>query len=127
MISLSELNKHNYPTTPEIDANLQDLLTKINIIRTAYNKPMAVTSGLRSDDQQKELIAQGKSTATQSKHLTGQAVDIYDPNGELKSWVVANIALMETTGFWFEDFGSTPNWVHWQILAPHSGKRFFIP
>lgn len=126
-IKLEELNKHNYPTTPEIDANLQILLERINAVRDAYGKPMVVTSGLRSQDQQQELIAQGKSNAPKSKHLTGQACDILDSDGALREWVLNNMSSMETTGFWFEDFGSTPNWVHFQIVPPASGKRIFIP
>lgn len=127
MIALRELNPHNYPTNDEIDANLSVLLDRLNRVRIAYNKPMTVTSGLRSDEQQKALIAQGKSNAPRSKHLIGAAADIYDPNGELKEWVKENIALIEEIELWMEDFGSTPNWVHFQIFPPKSGKRFFIP
>lgn len=127
MIELKELNAHSYPTTPEIDANLADLLVKLNKIRTAWAKPMIVTSGLRSQAQQDGLIADGKSNAPHSKHLTGQAADIYDPNGDLKSWIMANISLIEEIGFWFEAFDSTPTWVHFQVLPPASGNRFFIP
>lgn len=127
LISLEELNKHNYPTTPEIDKNLGILLDKLNQVRTAWGKPMIVTSGLRSDAQQQALIAQGKSNAPKSHHLTGEAADIYDPNGELKKWVMENVPLMEQIGFWFEDFGHTETWVHFQVVPPHSMKRFFIP
>jgi uncharacterized protein YcbK (DUF882 family) len=127
MISLQELNQHNYPTTPEIDTNLHELLTKINKVREAYNTPMIVTSGLRSDEQQLALIAAGKSDAKGSKHLTGQAVDILDSDRKLRDWVLANMDLMETIGFWFEDFDHTPNWIHFQIVPPGSGKRVFIP
>lgn len=127
MISLQELNQHNYPTDDLINKNLTILLDKINQVRTAWNKPMVVTSGLRSNTQQQELIKQGKSTASKSHHLTGEAVDIFDSDGSLKAWINNNIPLMETIGFWFEDFGSTPNWVHFQIVPPASGKRFFLP
>ncbi len=126
-ISLQELNKHNYPTTPEIDANLEILLGKINAVRQKYNKPMIVTSGLRSEAQQQQLIADGKSTATKSKHLSGQAVDIQDTDGELAIWVKRNLALMEEIGLWMEDFDHTKGWLHFQIVAPKSGKRVFIP
>ncbi len=126
-ISLQELNKHNYPTTSEIDVNLNDLLVKINVVRQKYNKPMIVTSGLRSEAQQQQLIADGKSTATKSKHLTGQAVDIQDIDGELAIWVKRNLALMEEIGLWMEDFSHTKGWVHFQNASPKSGKRVFIP
>lgn len=127
MISMQELNKNGYPVTPEIEANLKILFDRINKVRTAYGQPMIVTSGLRSQAKQDELIAQGKSNAPKSKHLTGQAVDISDPDNKLKDWVKENMKLMEEIGFWFEDFRHTPNWVHFQTVSPTSGNRVFIP
>lgn len=127
LISLQELNKENYPTTPEIDANLAILLTKINEVRAAYGIPMIVDSGLRSEAKQQELIAQGISNAPKSKHLLGQAVDIADKDRKLTEWVKANMTLMEQIGFWFEDFDHTPTWTHFQIVPPASGRRVFIP
>ena len=127
MISLSELNQHQYKTTPEIDANLNTLLEKLNVIRQAYGKPMTVSSGLRDATQQQQLIAAGKSNAPKSHHLTGEAADILDQDGALKIWVKDNIKLIEDTGLWMEDFAHTPTWVHFQIVPPKSGHRFFIP
>lgn len=127
MISSKELNIHNYTTTPEIDANLAILLERINQVRTTWNKPMIVTSGLRSDAQQKDLIAQGKSKATKSNHLIGAAVDIQDKDGSLAKWTHDNQSLMEQIGLWMEDTNSTHGWVHYQIYPPKSGNRFFIP
>lgn len=127
MISLDELNSHKYPTNPVIDANLAILLERLNKVRLAWGKPMTVSSGLRSQAQQDALIAAGKSKASKSKHLVGQAADISDPNGDLKKWILDNVSLMERIGFWFEDFDSTPTWVHFQCISPASGKRFFIP
>lgn len=127
MISLTELNPHNYTTTPEIDANLQVLLERINKVRAAWGKPMTVTSGLRDQAQQAGLIAAGKSNAPHSKHLTGQACDILDSDQSLRDWIMLNVEMMEEIGFWFESFQSTPNWCHFQTCPPASGKRFFIP
>jgi uncharacterized protein YcbK (DUF882 family) len=123
MISLQELNPHNYPTTPEIDANLQTLLERVNVIRAAWGKPMIVTSGLRSQADQARI----NPNAPKSKHLIGAACDVYDPDGELKKWVLDNVKLFEDTGLWMEAFSSTPTWVHMQCIPPHSGNRFFIP
>ena len=127
MIVLKELNPHNYPTTPIIDKQLATLLERMNEIRDAYGKPMIVTSGLRSDDQQAALIAQGKSNAKHSKHLAGLACDIKDCDGELKKWVNENAKCLEKIGLWCEDFAYTPTWVHFQCTPPASLKRFFIP
>ena len=126
-ISLKELNQHQYPTNPTIDANLAILLDRINQVRNAYGVPMVVTSGLRSDAQQQALIAAGKSDAPKSHHLTGEAVDIQDTDAKLVTWVKANMDLMIKIGMWFEDFGHTPGWVHFQIVPPASGNRVFIP
>lgn len=126
-ITIEELNSHKYPTTPEIDANLNILLERINRVRDAFNKPMIITSGLRSQEQQQALIASGKSNAPHSKHLNGEACDVDDPNGELKSWVMANLSIIENIGLWMEDFNHCSNWIHFQIVAPNSGNRFFIP
>lgn len=125
MISLSELNPHNYPTTPEIDNNLADLCIKINIIRAAYGKPMIVTSGLRSESQQQQLILAGKSNATNSKHLSGQAVDISDPDGKVYDFCKANEDLLDKAGLWCED--RMGGWQHLQTLPPKSGHRWFFP
>ncbi len=127
MISKEELNPHNYPTSPSIDLNLEVLLTRINKVRLAWNRPMVVTSGLRSLAQQQLLIAEGKSNASKSHHLTGEAVDIYDPDKALAAWTKDNLMLMTEIGLWMESFESTPTWVHFQICPPKSGNRIFIP
>lgn len=127
MITLEELNQNSYPTTKEIDDNLAILLERLNKIRTIWGNPMIVTSGLRSQILQDQLIAQGKSNAPHSKHLLGQAVDISDPKGALKFWIMNNVKSLEQIGLWMEDFKSTPSWVHFQCVPPQSGKRFFIP
>lgn len=127
MISSKELNPHNFPTTPEIDQNLAILLERLNKVRSAWAKPMTITSGLRDQAKQAALIAAGKSNASKSKHLSGQAADVYDPNRELQKWVMDNMSLIESIGLWMEDFNSTPNWVHFQTVPPASGNRIFIP
>ena len=123
MISLQELNPHKYPTTPEVDKNLQVLLDRLNVVRGVWGKPMIVTSGLRSEADQQRI----NPSAPQSKHLTGQAADISDPDGSLKEWVKANLPLMARVGLWMEEFSHTPTWVHFQTVAPRSGNRIFIP
>lgn len=126
-ITLKELNPHNYSTNEIIDKNLAILFNKINQVRDAYDLPMIITSGLRSNEQQQELIKSGKSNATKSHHLNGEAVDILDKDGSLRKWIEDNITLMIQIGFWFEDFNHTHGWVHFQIVPPISGRRIFIP
>ena len=106
---------------------MTELCTRLNKLRKLWGKPMIITSGLRSEAQQKDLIKAGKSTATKSKHLLGLAADIADPGNKLYDFLQANPKIMEEIGLWCEDKSATPNWAHIQISPPKSGKRFFLP
>lgn len=127
MIKLAELNKKKYPTDGIIDSNLKVLCERLNVIRTAWGKPMTVTSGLRDAAQQANLVKSGQSTATKSKHLLGLAADIADPDGSLAKWLKDNVKLLEKASLWCEDPEYTRGWVHFQAAPPKSNKRFFIP
>ena len=116
--------------------NLEELLEKINKVRYAWGKPMRVTSGYRSKEDQiriyKDLAAQRKQVFDESKipwgsaHLKCAAVDISDPDGSLYDWTHDNEALMEEIGVWMEVKDDQAR-VHFQIYAPKSGKRWFSP
>lgn len=131
MISRQEILKGK-DCPKEFENNLLELLIKINKVRDAYGRPMTVTSGFRSMEDHLRIyrekgITDKSKIPMKSKHLFCQAVDIYDPKGELKKWVKDNLKLIEEIGLWMEDFDSTPNWVHFQILPPASNARFFKP
>lgn len=123
MITMKELNPNGYPTDAETQANLEDLLSKLNQVRAAYGKPMFINSGLRSQADQARI----NPNAPKSKHLTGQAADIRDNDGSFWKWCMAEMHLMVQLGIYFEDKGATPTWVHMQSQPPRSGKRIFIP
>jgi hypothetical protein len=127
MITMKELNPHDLPLDGAIAKHMEILFQRMNELRQAYGKPMIVTSGLRSDEKQAELIAQGKSNAKFSKHCAGAACDIYDPDKHLAEWCLAHQETLKTIGLWCEDPKYTKNWMHFQIMPPMSGKRFFIP
>lgn len=120
MITLRELNPHNYLPTPEQDKNLAVLLEKINKIRMLYGKPMIVTSGLRSIADQARI----NPGAPKSKHLIGAAVDIAD-DGSLYKWLKSNPELLIEVGLWCEERQGP--WQHFQCIPPNSGNRWFIP
>ena len=134
MITIEELlsgNDYN-SLTPVIQANINDLLMRLNIIRIAYNKPMYSTSGLRSIKHHLEIYAAKGITDTsripmKSSHLSGQADDISDPNKELQKFILSNVKLLEDSGLYCESFVFTTNWVHFQEVPPLSGRRFFMP
>jgi len=135
MVSMNELLNGKYKLedqSEEIQNNLKILLEKINKVRLLYNKPMSVTSGLRSMEDHLRIyhnkgIYDDSKIPMKSKHLYGEACDISDPRQELQKWCLANIDKLEEIGLWMEDFSATSNWVHMQIVPPKSGNRFFKP
>lgn len=119
-----------------IQINIEDLLVAVNIIRTAYGKPMTVTSGLRTMADHLRIYAQ-KGITDKSKipmgslHLKGLACDISDPKGELQAWILAHPEIIEQADLYIEDFSATKSWVHLQCRPFASykpgGTRFFKP
>ena len=123
MISVEELNPHGYALTPEQDSNLTFLYSAINEIRTAYGHPMIVTSGVRSQADQKRI----NPTQPNDAHTKAAACDIEDRDGALWAWLMKNLPLLESLDLYLEDMNHTPTWVHFQIYPPASGHRIFIP
>lgn len=127
-ISKSELTMGRETTyksdyTREVSSNLDVLCNKINVIRTAYGKPMTVASGWRP----RALNDLTANAAKNSKHITGLAVDIVDKDGQLWNWCMNNLQLISMLGLYLEDKRYTANWVHFGIGAPSSLKRIFKP
>lgn len=118
-----DLNPKNYNLTPDVSANLDDLCQRVNLLEMLYGKPFVVTSGLRSKADQMRI----NPKAPNSKHVLGCAVDISDPRKELQNWLIKNVEALTDAELWCEHFDATPTWVHFQSIAPGSGKRFFKP
>jgi len=134
MITINELlsNQAKFEDLDkDIQANLNELFLKVNIVRKEYGKPMIVTSGLRTKKHHLEIYARKgiypPKVPMKSNHLFGRAVDFADGDGKLKKWILANIKLMEEIGLYMEDFAATKTWVHFQTNPPKSGNRFFKP
>lgn len=123
MISERELNPHGYALNPVQAINFAELYRRLNVLRSGYARPMLVTSGVRSAEDQLRINPKAKN----SMHIRAAAADISDPGGELWEWLMENMNLCETLGMWMEDRLHTPRWCHLQILPPKSGSRIFIP
>ncbi len=109
--------------TDDIKANMFDLLARVNVLRVAYGKPLQVTSGIRTYKDQ----ARVNPHAMKSAHMVGKAIDIYDPEGEFKEWILVNRYYLEEQDLYCENFNYTDGWVHIQSRPVASGNRFFIP
>lgn len=139
-IKLSELlQNHTLDSVPNpAQVNLAILLPRMNQVRELWGKPMMVTSGFRSMADHiriyKELAAKRKQPYDQakvpmgSKHLSGSAVDIADPDGKLFVWCKANEKTLESIGLWCEEKDDQKR-VHFQCCPYGSwkpGKTIFF-
>lgn len=106
--------------TPEIEANIQELLKRINPIRMIWGKPMIVNSGFRNPTYNAKI-----GGAKKSMHLRGRALDIADSKGELTQWLLKNLFLLEEYGLWLENPKYTKGWVHLDTFK--RANRVFIP
>ncbi len=126
--------------TPEIARNMRDLIKRVNSLGCSF--PRACTSFLRGKAKQEAIyrnraclkmppFTDGNFDMSQvpmsSRHMTGQAIDVWDADGKLKAWIKDNPGALEHAGLWCEHFDNTPDWVHFQSVPPRSGKRFFHP
>lgn len=109
-----------YPLSPELEANLADLLVKINKFRATYGSPLIVTSGYRPGHYNKQA-----GGAPNSTHLVCQAVDLADSQGILAKWCQDHVPVLEDCGLYMESPVRTPGWVHLQTRVTRN--RIFVP
>lgn len=67
------------------------------------------------------------TAAPKSKHITGQAIDLYDPEGEIDQWCMDHLEALEDIGLWLEHPAATKGWSHLQSIPPKSQNRVFYP
>lgn len=108
--------------TPLMEVNLSKLLDALNKFRGLYGKPMTVNSGLRTPEHNAKVGGSPKSS-----HLSGEACDFRDPDGELDNYCMTHQDILEQCGLYLEHPDSTLGWTHLQIRRPGSGSRVFKP
>ncbi len=67
------------------------------------------------------------NAAPRSKHMTGHAIDLYDPDGDMDEFLFANQNLLQKYGLYMEHPLATKGWCHLQDIAPKSGNIVFYP
>lgn len=131
MISLKDLNPKGFETSEDQLKNLGILAEKLSVVEEKSGIQLHITSGLRDlKDHLRIYKEKGVSNPPMgSKHLFGEAADCFDPQKKLQQWCLSEQGLecLEDLGLYCEAFEATPNWVHFQIAPPKSGKRFFKP
>jgi hypothetical protein len=66
VITREEMNPKGYALTAEQEMNQQALFNAMNVIRAAYGKPMIVTSGVRSPEDQARINPGAPKSRSQS-------------------------------------------------------------
>lgn len=141
MISLSDYwmgRDKEFPTamSPGLERNaatIVELANKLLFISHSAGVTMAphprtgtlVSSGWRPP----AVNAATANAAPNSKHMTGQAIDLYDPDGDLDEWLLTEDGqkVMTDLGLWHEHPSATKGWSHLQSVPPRSGRRTFYP
>lgn len=116
----------------EIKANALDLLTRVNGLlgEVALRRPdlsAATAPEVNSGWRPALYNAKIPGAAVNSKHITGQAIDLADPDGELDEFLFANPEYLAEAGLYLEHPLATKNWCHLQSVPPRSGRLIFFP
>jgi hypothetical protein len=124
---------HSLAMSPSIERNATRTVNTVNALLalSGLHVPLhpttrtPVSSGWRPPT----VNASTPNAATNSKHMTGEAVDLYDPDGDLDEWLLTDDgqAALKRVGLWMEHPASTRGWSHLQIVPPRSGRRVFYP
>jgi hypothetical protein len=138
MIRSEDLNPHHHELSQAQQDNAELLAAKLSQLESAYGVRLVINRGFSTLPEQEAIYRginshrelQGLSplkVPEKSAHLEAAAADISDTTGALWRWCMSNLALLEELHLYLEDRSRTPTWVHFQIWAPASGKRIFMP
>lgn len=125
--------KYPLEMNPAIESNALTLLALVN--KLLEHCPISldihpvnqsyVSSGWRPPS----VNAATPNAAAKSKHMTGQAIDIYDPEGDFDNWLMSQDGQRKLVelGLWIEHPSATKGWSHLQSVPPNSKNRVFYP
>ena len=109
--------------TTDLRINAQETVIRINTLLGYFGESREIVSGWRPP----AINATTKGAAPKSKHMTCQACDVRDDEGDLDAWCMDHLEILEKVGLWMEHPACTKNWTHLQTIAPRSWKRIFYP
>jgi hypothetical protein len=118
-----ELKANAQVTVDRVNALLEEALRGGVTLEMHPGNHSLVSSGWRPPT----VNAKTAGAAPKSKHMTCQALDVYDPDGDLDDWCMDHLEQLEAIGLWLEHPSATKGWCHLQTLPPRSGKRVFYP
>lgn len=120
---------HSAELTPDIVRNAEVTVQRANLLLSEFRHDTGDTEirKVNSGWRPAAVNAATPNAALRSKHMTGQAIDISDPEGDLDEWCLSHLEVLERIGLWLEHPSATKNWCHVQTVPPKSGRRFFYP
>ena len=109
--------------TLEIRRNAQETVDKVNELLHAYSEETGkVVDDINSGWRPPAVNDATSNAADKSRHITGEACDLGDPDGDLDKWCMANVPLLVEIGLWVEHPGWTDGWCHLQTQPPPAGR-----
>jgi hypothetical protein len=102
-----------------------DLADRLGLLGIALSTSPKTGTPLASGWRPPSVNAITVGASKTSLHMTGQAGDLYDPDGKIDDYLMDHQDLMAEFGVWLEHPDDTPTWSHWQIVPPGSGNRVF--
>ena len=114
----------------EIRENASVLLARVNALLMepelgqfeATHDPK-VNSGWRTPGYNASIA----NAAPKSKHMSGEAIDIADPDNKVGYYLMTHRDLLTKHQLYMENAGATLNWLHLQSVPPRSGNLVFFP
>ena len=116
--------------TAEIRANAAILLERVNALLcepVLMALPAVVDQRVNSGWRTPGYNASIANAAPKSKHMSGRAIDLADPEDALDTYLNLHRDLLEKHELWMENPIATKGWVHLQSVPPGSGNRVFLP
>ena len=115
--------------TPQIETNAERTVEIVNALLGRFGEWRKVSSGWRPPSYNAKTVGASRT----SLHMTGEAVDLSDRDGELDDWCMGREgeANLIRLGLWHEHPSSTRGLnggeaqCHLQIRPPRSGNRHF--
>lgn len=115
----------------QVVANATSLLGKVNDLFNelveVYGLHQFAKPETRSGWRPSAYNATVIGAAPNSKHITGNAIDLADNEGELDEFLYARTHLLIKHGLYMEHPAATKSWCHLQDIPPRSGNRVFYP
>ena len=127
---------HSLAMTPDIE---REALRTIELVNKLLTEAQEAGVVLEPNPRTKTIVSSGwrppaineatPNAAPRSHHMSGRAVDIYDPDGDLDDWLMTDEgqAALTRIGLWLEHPAATKSWSHLQTVPPRSGRRVFYP